>query len=71
MLDHNAYHQYLRVFRHQLNLTALDVLHATRRACFMGIAVNLNNSVIPHKDVTDFRDGWAVLCCFGDSTGRE
>lgn len=32
----------------------------------MGIAVNRNNCVIPHKD---FRDGWAVMCCFGDFTG--
>lgn len=37
----------------------------------MGIAVNRNNRVMPHKDVTDFRDGWAVMCCFGNFRDGE
>lgn len=39
--------------------------------CFMGVAVNKNNKVLPHKDVSDFRDGWAVMCCFGDFENGE
>lgn len=70
-VDRNSYYQYLRVFQYQLGLTALDILHTTRRACFMGVAVNRNNRAMPHKDMTDFRDGWAVMCCFGDLDGGE
>lgn len=60
------YHNYLRIFHRHLDTTALDILHTTRRMCFMGVAVNRNNRVNPHKDMSDFRDGWAVMCCFGE-----
>lgn len=65
-VNRKAYHNYLRVFHRQLDITALDPLYTTRRMCFMGITVNRNKKVIPHKDVKDFRDGWAVMCYFGD-----
>lgn len=32
----------------------------------IGVAFNKNNSVSPHKDVADLRDGWAVMCCFDE-----
>lgn len=65
------YHQYLRVFHHQLFQTSLNVFHTTRQACFMGLAISRNNRVMPHKDVTDFRDGWEVMCCLGQFRGGE
>ena len=37
----------------------------------MGVAINQNNQIVPHKDVKDFRDGWAVMCCFGDFENEE
>lgn len=37
----------------------------------MGIAVNRNNRVMPHKDVTDFHDKRAVMCCFGNFRDGE
>lgn len=52
-VNRQAYHNYLRVFHRQLDLNAADVLHTSKRMCFMGIAVNRNNRVIPHVDRHD------------------
>lgn len=65
-----AYRNYLRVFHRHLDFSALDVLHTTPRMCFMRVTVN-RNKAISHKDVKDFRDGWAVMCCFGNFEGGE
>ncbi|MCJ1469392.1 hypothetical protein MMC07_008025 [Pseudocyphellaria aurata] len=43
----------------------MDILHTTQRMCFMGVAINRNNKVIPHKDVKDLRDrywtSWSII----------
>lgn len=33
------------------------------------IGVVMNERVGPHKVVSVLRDGWAMMCCFGDFTG--
>lgn len=70
-VDRPTSESYLRVFHHRLETTALDVLQPSARACVMGITVNRNNRVIPHKDVNDFKDRWAVMCCFDTFKGGE
>ena len=37
----------------------------------MEVAINRNNKVIPYKDVKNFCDGWAVMCCFREFEGEE
>ena len=37
----------------------------------MGVAINRNNKVIPHKNVKDFCDRWALMYCFGEFEGGE
>lgn len=63
-VDPWACRSYLSIFHYNLGITALDTLQTSLRACYMGIAINRNNRVLPHKDVKDFKDGWAVMCCF-------
>lgn len=70
-VNRSAYHNYLGVFHRQLDITALNMLHTSRQMCFMCVIVNRNNKVIPHKDVSNFRNGWAVMCCFGDFENGE
>lgn len=70
-VNRQAYHDYLRIFHRQLDITPLYLLDTTPRMCFMGIAVNRNNEIVPQKHVKDFRDGWVVMCCFGNCEGGE
>lgn len=35
----------------------------------MTIGVVVNERVGPHKDVSDLRDRWAMMYCFGEITG--
>lgn len=79
-VDEPTYQAYLWIFHH-LRIMALDMQHTSSRACFVGIAVNRNNCILPHKDVNDFKDRWAamylsrgvwaVMCCFEEFTGGE
>lgn len=63
------YEKYYRIFERHLPSTTLRLFATTRRACFMGFAVLVNERVGPHKDGGDFLDGWTAMCCFGNFTG--
>lgn len=70
-VNFSTYHNYMRIFHCQLDFTALDVLHTTKRMCFIRVAVNRNNKVILHKDFNDFCDGWAAICNFEGFENEE
>lgn len=58
VVDPDMYIDYLGIFYDNLDKTALGAFQTTARACFMGLAVVMNEQVGPHKDVGDLRDGW-------------
>lgn len=70
-VDKDSYKSYLRIFDSYQDKAPMRYLQTSRRACFMVIAVLRNNRVHPHKDKGDYRDGWAVMTCFGDFEGGD
>lgn len=69
-VNQSDYQKYVRTCRDNL-LTAhpMKVYTSSERACFMRVAISRKSQDGPHEDRTDFPDGWAAMCCFGDFTG--
>lgn len=44
------------------------VFQTTARACFIGIVEMMNERLGPHKDFSNLRDGWAMMCDFDEFT---
>ncbi|RPB23438.1 hypothetical protein L211DRAFT_268831 [Terfezia boudieri ATCC MYA-4762] len=42
------------------------ILTTSRRAWFQGIVFIRNLAAEPHKDRSDYADGWVIMCCWGD-----
>lgn len=45
------------------------MMTTTKRACFQRVVLIRNLAAQPHKDTSDYKDGWVGMCCWGDFTG--
>lgn len=70
-VDVDMHLQYLLQYRLKAETTPLYGLTTSRRACFQGLALIRNLAAEPHKDKSDFKDGWVVMACFGNFTGGQ
>ena len=57
--------------RNACDVWSLDSWTTTRRTCFQGIVLTRNLEAEPHKDRSGDRDGWVVMCCWGNFTGGD
>ncbi|KAF8440640.1 hypothetical protein BGX38DRAFT_847991 [Terfezia claveryi] len=62
---------YLQQYRAACELLPLASWTTSRRACFQGIVLIRNLAAEPHKDKSDYKDGWVVMCCWGKFTRGE
>ncbi|KAI9816995.1 MAG: hypothetical protein M1826_001690 [Phylliscum demangeonii] len=64
--DPACYQRYRATYTHMARNSGLVALQASDRACFLGVVLLINLCAEPHKDVSDTRNGWVAIVCFGD-----
>ena len=60
-VDSEVYAKYIQVYQSAIHTAALRILTTTNRACFQGLVVIRNLAAHPHKDTSDYKNGWVVL----------
>ena len=70
-VDKEVHAQYVDSYQQTAHTGALRIMTATNRACFQGLVVIRNLAAQPHKDNSDYKQGWVAMCCFGNFTGGE
>ncbi|KAI9769841.1 MAG: hypothetical protein M1840_003835 [Geoglossum simile] len=70
-VDKPQYIRYHRNYSDFASKSPLRLFQTTHRACFLGLALLRNLQVEPHKDISDIKDGYVAMVCFGDFCGGE
>jgi hypothetical protein len=65
-IDRPQYIRYHRNYNDFASKSLLRLFQTTHRTCFLGLALLRNLQAEPHKDISDIKDEYVAMVCFGD-----